>query len=267
MYALAATTVSCRPETPPPVPVTVRAGLLLDGLGGQQRDAVITIVNGRIRSIAPYRSDAVTHDLSGYTVLPGLIDAHVHISGYFNRLGRVHTAGDGETPAQEAAGRAGSALATLRGGFTTVASMGTESDKLLRDAINAGAIPGPRILTSLSPASDADLSPRQLRGYLRRLKARGADFVKIFASSSVRTGGVPTFTARQLETLCDGARRRGLRAVVHAQSDASVRMAAQAGCDEVEHGLLASAEGIRTLAEHGVAFDPQCRLVLSNYLD
>jgi imidazolonepropionase-like amidohydrolase len=251
-----------------PTPVTIRAGLLLDGRGGQLRDALLTVVDGRIQSVGPWQSagDHVTHDLSRYTVLPGLIDAHVHIAGYFNRLGRVSAAGDGETPAQWAAGRAANALATLRAGFTTVASMGAEQDKELRDAISAGSIPGPRILTSLAPVQDTSLKPVALKRLARRLKADGADFIKIFLSNAIRKGGLPVFSAEQLTVLCGAAKQLKLRSVIHAQSDASIRAAAGAGCDEVEHGTLVTQEGLNLLAARGMYFDPQCGLVFDNYL-
>ncbi len=231
------------------------------------RDAVITVANGRISTVAPWRGDSVTYDLSRYTVLPGLIDAHVHITGYLNRLGRANTTGDGETPAQKAAGQAANALATLRAGFTTVASMGASADKGLRERIDAGAIPGPRILTSVTQIRGAALTPDSLRGVVRRLESRGVDFVKIFASNAVRDGGQPVLTDQQLSALCGEARRLGLRAVVHAHDDASIRQAATAGCDQVEHGFMGSAEGLDALAKAGVYFDPQCGSLLHNYLE
>ncbi len=248
-------------------PTTLRAGLVLDGRGGQRRDAVITVVNGRISTITPWRGDTVTYDLSRYTVLPGLIDAHVHIGGYFNRLGQMNIATDGETPAQQAAGRAANARATLQAGFTTVASMGAETDQDLRDKINAGTLPGPRILTSVSQIRGAAQTPVALRQLVHWLRSRHADFIKIFASNSIQKGGTPSLSDAQLSALCGEARRLGLRSVVHAQDDASVRQAAIAGCDEVEHGSFATAAGLQVLADRGVFFDPQCGLVLRNYLE
>ena len=247
--------------------VTIRAGLLLDGRGGLQRDALITVVGGKIRSVGPYQSGPVTHDLSRYTVLPGLIDIHVHITGYINRLGKVGHGEDGETDDQQAAGQAGNALATLRAGFTTVASMGSEADGRLRDRIESGSIPGPRILTSLTPFSDTRFTPKELRRMVRRRQTEGADFIKIFAASSIAVGGPPSFSPAQLAALCGEARRAGLRSVAHVQSDASIAVAATAGCDQAEHGFFASAEGLERLAQSGVDFDPQCRLVFANYLD
>jgi imidazolonepropionase-like amidohydrolase len=264
--SLAIASGSCS-SAPQPAPVTIRAGLLLDGRGGQQRDALITVVAGRIGAVAPYHSGPVTHDLSGYTVLPGLIDAHVHISGYINRLGRVSQGEDGETEAQRAAGRAANALATLRAGFTTIASMGSPDDAGLRGSIEAGRIPGPRILTSLAPFSDTGFTPRQLRRMVRRRQSEGADFIKIFGAQSIQTGGEPRFSPAQLAALCGEARRAGLRSVVHIQSDASIQRAAAAGCDRAEHGLFASEKGFQLLARSGIELDLQCRLVFVNYLD
>ena len=264
--ALALAGAACT-RAPEPEPVTIRAGLLLDGRGGQQRDALITVVGGRISAVGPYRSGPVTHDLSGYTVLPGLIDAHVHISGYVNRLGRVSQGQDGETEAQRTAGRAANALATLRAGFTTIASLGSPDDAGLRDSIEAGRIPGPRILTSLTPFSDTSFTPRQLRRMVRRHQTEGADVIKIFGARSIQTGGEPHFSPAQLAALCGEARRAGLRSIIHVQSDASIAAAAAAGCDQAEHGFFASAEGLALLGRSGTAFDPQCRLVFANYLD
>ncbi len=231
------------------------------------RDAVITVVHGRITTVAPWRGDSVGYDLSRYTVLPGLIDAHVHITGYINRQGRVRTGDDGETAEQRAAARAANALATLRAGFTTVASMGAAIDLDLRDKIDAGSLPGPRILTSVNQVRGGSLGPDSLLGLVRRLKSRGADFIKVFASSAVTGGGVPVMTDAQVAALCGEARRLNLRSVVHAHTDAGLRQAAAAGCTEVEHGFLATAEGLKVLADRGVYFDPQCGLLAHNYIE
>ena len=252
-----------------PAPITIRAGLLLDGRGSQEHDVLITVLDDRISSIIPWQPSVglATYDLSHYTVLPGLIDAHVHIGGYFNRLGKIGTRSDGESAKQRLAGRAANLLATLRAGFTTVASMGDPSDKPLREAVRRGAIPGPRILTSLNPIRDSSLSLTELDRLLRHLASDGADFVKIFESNAVIAGGTPTFNEEKLTLLCHRARQLGLRSVVHAQSDASLRVTATAGCDQVEHGMLATAASLTLLAQQGIYFDPQCSLVVTNYLD
>lgn len=228
---------------------------------------MVTVVDGNIRAVGPYRAGTPTYDLSRYTLLPGLIDAHVHLSSHLTRRGRSHTSDDGESPAQFAIAVAANAWATLRAGFTTVQSMGAEADRDVRDAVAAGAIPGPRILTSLTPITDPALSVAQLRSQVQDLKARKADFVKIFASKSIREGGAQTLTDTQLQALCGEAKAAGLRTVVHAHSAESMRAAALAGCDWVEHGALATEAVLRLLAERAVFFGPQCRLVLRNYLD
>ena len=243
----------------------MRAGFLLDGRGGRLRDASITIVNGRITAVAPWQAGAVSHDLSRYTVRPWLIDAHVHISGYINRLGRVHTGGDGESPAQQAAGRAANALAHPSRRLYDRSQHGRRDRQALRDAIDAGGISGPRILTSLGPAITNLLSPARL-ARSRRHKTAGADFIKIFDSNAIRSGGAPIFTAEQMSALCGEAKRVGLRSVVHAQSDASIRLPSRP--DATKWSTAPSQRGrLRLLAERGLLYDPQCCLVLRNYLE
>lgn len=248
-------------------PVTIRAGLLLDGRGGEIRNALITVADGKIQSVSPYRGGPPTHDLSRYTVLPGLIDVHVHLTGYITSRGRMHTQNDGDTPAQADSATRANARMMLDAGFTTVQSMGAAGDKPFRDAMNAGTIPGPRILTSLAPIANTALTPVELRELVAALKSDGADFVKIFASKSIREGGAQTFSDAQLQALCGEARTLGLRTVVHAHSPESMRAAVLAGCGWVEHGAFATDEVLRLMADRAVFFDPQCGLVLRNYLD
>ncbi len=231
------------------------------------RDMVITVVDGRITTVNPWRADSVTYDLSRYTVLPGLIDAHIHLNSFFNRQGRLANREDGETAAQRATERAAVALVILRAGFTTVASMGAEAEKELRDQVRAGRLPGPRILTSLSQIYDTSLAPEALRRLVQSHSAEGADFIKIFASGDLVAGGLPLFTEAQLSALCDEAHRLKLRAVVHAHDDVAILRAVAAGCTQVEHGFLATPVGFEALAAGGIYFDPQCGLLLRNYLE
>lgn len=249
-------------------PVTIHAARVLDGRGGVLNDVVVTVRNGRIAGIAPAApGERATYELPGLTLLPGLIDLHAHVGWYFNREGRLHTGRDGETPADGVAASEANAFATLLGGVTTMQSPGAPADALLRDRIAAGQIPGPRILTSLQPFEDPRQTPGEMRAGVRQRRAQGADFIKIFASGSIRDGGQPTLTDAQLDALCGEARAQGLRTLVHAHSAASVEAAVNAGCTEVEHGVFATDDNLRRMAARGVYFDPQCSLVFRNYLE
>jgi imidazolonepropionase-like amidohydrolase len=151
-------------------------------------------------------------------------------------------------------------------GFTSIQSVGNSEDKDLRAAIARGGVPGPRLITSLEPIEDPKLTPDQLRETVRKLKAEGADLVKIFASKSIRQGGGQTLSDEQLQAACGEAKALGLRTVVHAYRSA-VRAAANAGCTQVEHGTYATQEDLDAMAAHGTYFDPQVGLVIHNYLD
>jgi imidazolonepropionase-like amidohydrolase len=200
-------------------------------------------------------------------VLPGLIDVHDHVGWHFNAAGRFHSTGDGETVADETLAGAGNASVTLMAGWTTIASPGSASDAPLRDAIARGLVPGPRILTSLEPLSNAALSPDSIRALVRLRKAQGADFIKIFASASIRDGGKQTWSDAQLAAGCGEATRLGLRSMVHAHSAEAMRAAALAGCTQIEHGVFATQDVLDLLAQRGTWFDPQCGLVFTNYLE
>jgi imidazolonepropionase-like amidohydrolase len=163
---------------------------------------------------------------------------------------------------------AGNAFATLMAGFTTIQSPGSPEDKDLRDWIAMGQIPGPRVITSLNPFnSPTQLTPDSLRALVRQRKAQGADVIKIFASKSIREGGAQTMTDEQLAAACGEAKTLGLRTIVHAHSAESMRAAAVAGCSQIEHGVFATPEVLKLLADRQVYFDPQVCLVFRNYLD
>lgn len=246
--------------------VTIRAGRMLDGRGGAAENVTIVVDADTIARVGGGAAGA-TYDLSRLTVLPGMIDSHVHLTWYITSRGKLHQRGDGDTPADEALAAAGNAHATLMAGFTTVQSMGAPEDGALRDAIARGLIPGPRVVTTLGSLSERAGPPDSVRAVVRRFKADGADAVKIFASASIRDGGRPTMSDAQLTAACDEARAVGLRSIVHAHSAESMRSAALAGCTQVEHGVFATPEVLALLAERGTYFDPQCELVFRNYLD
>jgi imidazolonepropionase-like amidohydrolase len=195
-----------------------------------------------------------------------LIDSHSHLAWYFNRAGRLHQSNDGDTPEQSMLSAAANAYATLMAGFTTIQSPGSPEDKDLRDWIANGGVPGPRILTSLEPITDARLSVDSLRALVRQRKAQGADLIKIFASRSIREGGAATMSAEQLQALCAEAKAQGLRTIVHAHSAEAMQRTTRAGCNQIEHGVFATDEVLNEMAKNGTYFDPQCGLVFENYL-
>src|SRR3989441_8588615 len=248
----------------------LRAATVLDGRGGVQRHVDIIIVGNRIARIVPrgtVPAGARLIDLGDRTVLPGLIDAHTHPVWYFNRQDRLHTADDGDTPAQSTLAAAANANATLMAGFTTIQSVGSRSDADLRDWIATQGLPGPRILTSLDPLTERSGGPDSLRALVRQHKAQGADLIKLFASASIREGGAQTMTDSQLVAACGEAKALGLRTLVHAHSAAAVRAATLAGCTQVEHGIFVTQDVLTLMAQRGTYFDPQCALVFRNYLD
>jgi imidazolonepropionase-like amidohydrolase len=268
---LLATLAGSAAAQPAPAAQVIRAGRVLDGTGRTLTNVDITVGDGRITAIRPAVGALPVGalDLRGATVLPGLIDTHVHLGWYVNSADRLHTDSDGDSPATQALSQAGNAWATLRAGFTTVQSIGEADNAALRDAINRGTIPGPRVLTSLGSMNErtGGGSPDSLRAAVRRFKAAGADVIKIFASKSIRDGGEATMTDEQLSAACGESTALGLRSVVHAHSAEAVQRAARNACTQVEHGVFADEATRALLIQRGTFFDPQCGLVFRNYLD
>lgn len=247
-----------------PKRIVIAASVLFDGKGQVLNNTRIVIEGSKIVRVDP-TAGPVDYDLRGLTVMPGWIDAHVHITWSFDKNGK--NAGAAETTPYATLQAASNAWATLNAGFTTVQSVGNPADIQLRDAINKGQLPGPRILTSAEPLTgqgEKTGSPDEIRAFIRRQKEAGADVIKIFAAFSVRRPDM-SLSPEQLSAACDEAKKQGLRTLVHAYKDA-VRAASLAGCTQVEHGTLASDEDLRLLAQRGTWLDPQAGLVFENYL-
>jgi len=246
-------------------PITIRAGTVLDGKGGVQRNAVIAVEGTRIVKIGDGTAETATYDFPRLTVMPGMIDAHVHIGAHFGKDGRAVT--PGETPAEAALYGAANAYAMLMAGFTTVQSIGAASDVPLRDAISHGLIPGPRLLTAVIPLTDTSLTLDQVRAHIRKAVAEGADVVKIFASKSIREGGGQTLSDEQIAAACGEARAQGKRIWVHAHAASAVRASAVAGCTAITHGSQITDAEADLMAKRGTYFEPQTGLLLQNYLE
>ena len=243
-------------------PIILRAGTLLDGKGGVRHNVAVVIQNGKIQKIEA--AGGTGYDLRNLTVLPGLIDTHVHIAWHFGPDGRYQPRDDSQVTALGYTLE--NAYVTLMAGFTTVQSVGSPIDGPARDAINRGILPGPRILTALRPLSNAQLTPDQIHEYIRKVAADGADLIKIFASKSMRDGGGRTLSREQIEAACSEAKAHGLRTLVHVYDAETIRDVSEAGCTTVEHGTLISDEVLRLVAARGTYFDPTIGLVTENYL-
>ena len=251
-----------RGQTPPGPMTTLRAARVIDGTGQVLTNAVVEVQGNRIVSVG-VRPGPVTIDLGEATLLPGLIDVHTHIDWHFGPDGKYPARN--ETAMDRGRAIAANARATLLSGFTTIQNVGNPADKALRDAIAAGLVDGPRILTSLGQVNRG--TPEELRETVRKLKADGADVIKIFASESIRTGGAPTMTQEQLDAACGEANAQGLRTVVHAHATEAILRVTRAGCTQVEHGAYASDEALALMKSRGTYFDPNIGLVLQNYIE
>ncbi len=246
-------------------PIVLKAATVLDGTGKTLRNATIVVNGSKIVSIdGAVPPGAEVYDLGPLTVTPGWIDTHSHVMYHFNN-GRL--AGRGEPPEQAILYGMENAVMTLNAGFTTIQSPGSPEDKYLRDAIARGILPGPRILTSLQPITDPSLTPERIREIVRERKQQGADFIKVFASKSIREGGAQTLSDAQLEAACGEAKALGLRTIVHAHSAASAKAATLAGCTSIEHGAYVTDDVFDLMVQHGTYYDPNIGLVLQNYLE
>ena len=248
-------------------PIVIKTTTILDGKGGVLRNKEIVIEGSKISRVADARGGA-TYDLSGLTVMPGWIDTHTHPGWYFNRENRLEQGGRGsiETPAASALYAEANVYSTMMGGFTTIQSLGQEVDKDVRDLINRGVLPGPRIITSLRAVTERTGTPEQIRSYVDKMKADGADVIKLFATASIRDGGKQTMTDEQIQATCSEATKLGLRSVVHAHAPGGARAAVLAGCTSIEHGAFLDDATLQLIADHGAYFDPNF-LVLHNYLE
>ena len=246
--------------------ITIRAGTVLDGLGAELRHGVVTVQGTRISAVGTGAREA-TYDLSRFTLLPGGIDTHVHLTSHFDADERLHVESTAEPPEETLRYAAENARLMLMAGITTVQSLGAAQDRALRDSIARGALPGPRVITSLDPIVDPSLSADNIRQIVRRRVADGADVIKIFASTSIREGGAPTLSQEQMLAACSEAREQGRRSVVHAHSIESVRRSVAAGCTAIEHGALLDQASLRLMAKHGTYFDPNLHLIFQNYFD
>jgi imidazolonepropionase-like amidohydrolase len=272
-----------------PMPLVIRAARVIDGRGRMLTNVVVTVQGRKITAIGPVtaRTPPASYDLGDVTLMPGMIDVHVHVDWHFqpNGLYGFRPGQERETPEQAAAAIQKNLDAMLQAGFTTVQALGSAGDKALRDEIAAGTRTGPRILSSLGQITPRQAQPAgpdrsgqpqparagdsadALRTRVQQLKANGADVIKIFASGSIRDGGKMSVTEEQLDALCGEAKAQGLRSVVHAHDPQSIVASVKAGCSQIEHGAYADDAAIKAMKDANVYFDPNIGLVLQNYIE
>ena len=252
----------------------IQAGRVIDVVDGRAIRQQTIIINGdRIERIAS-SSDVIIPesanviDLRDSTVLPGLIDMHVHLAGDQNAQGYASLAASAP---RNALFGAANALRIINAGFTTVRNVGASgyADIALRDAINNGDVPGPRMRASgpslgitgghcdnnLLPPEYQHRSggvadgPWEIRTKVRENVKYGADLTKFCATGGVMSKGTTVggqqYTLEEMATIVDESHRRGRKVAAHAHGTEGIKAAIEAGVDSVEHASKIDAEGIR----------------------
>ena len=276
-------------QTPAERVVAVRAGQLINGTGAAPVSNVVILIRGeRIVEVGPtvrIPQGADVVDLSQYTVLPGFIDAHVHLTG--SVLGEPGWDNESvrESAADAALRGAKHAQQTLMAGFTTVRNVGGRgfSDVALRDAINRGDVPGPRMQVAghslgitgghcdrngFNPelevfggieTGQAD-GPEAIRRSIRHQVKFGADVIKICATGGVLSEGdsvgVQQYSAEELAAVVETAHMLERRVAAHAHGNAGIKAAVRAGVHSIDHGSILDDEAVRLMVEHGTYLVP-----------
>src|SRR5262245_23946734 len=154
-----------------PIPMVIKAARVIDGRGKILTNTVVIVQGSKITYVGPQTKTTppAMFNLGDVTVMPGMIDVHVHIDWHFqpNGLFGVRAGQTQETPEQAAAAIQKNLDATIQAGFTTIQSLGSPDDKALRDAIAEGTRSGPRILSSLGQLQPGTMTPDMLREQVR----------------------------------------------------------------------------------------------------
>ena len=259
----------------------IRAAHMLDVKSGRVIDnPVVVITDDKITSLTgPAPAGAALINLPGTTLVPGLIDAHTHIVGKGTNFGYQEL---GESIPSATLWGARNARVTLEAGFTTVRNVGASgyADVALRDAINDGLVPGPRMLVSGPPLGitgghcDDNLLPfayhqtaegvadgiENVQRKTREVIKYGADVVKICATGGVLSKGddpqASQFTLEEMKAIVADAHRLGRKVAAHAHGAQGILWATEAGVDSIEHGSYIDDAGINAMKQHGTYLVP-----------
>jgi imidazolonepropionase-like amidohydrolase len=271
-------------QTPSNSGVTaIRAGKMFDAKAGKMLENQVILVHDdqiqQVGSNLPIPQGAKVIDLSKATVMPGFIDAHVHLT---MAAGHSGPAGLTVSVPRSALIGARNARVTLMAGFTTVRNLGAEgfSDVALRDAINDGDVIGPRMQVSGPMISitggHGDNSilpfeyhatgdgvadgPDEVRHRVRENIKYGADVIKFAASGGTMSKGdnplLEAYSPEEMQILISEAHRQGRKVATHAHSALAIKDAVRAGVDSVEHGIFLDDEGIALMKQHGTYLVP-----------
>ena len=258
--------------------IAIKAGRLIDGTGAPPVDgAVVLVEDGRIAAVGAdiaVPQGAHVIDLSGKTLLPGFIDAHVHLAGRYVGEGQNwENKAVRDLPQKEAILGVRNARLTLEAGFTTVRNVGAHefSDIALRDAIREGVVPGPRILAAghaigitgghcdtngyipgvaeRTPETGIADGDAEILKAVRTQVKRGADVIKFCATGGVLSEGdavgAQQYTEEEMRVLVTEAHLTGRRVAAHAHGTEGIKAALRAGVDSIEHGSMLDDEAIR----------------------
>lgn len=279
LLALSLFTVSAQEPKPAPKRVAIKAGRLFDPKTGTViNNAFILIENDKVVAVGPnvtVPAGAEVIDLKDKFVLPGLIDCHTHVTSqpenFYEDVFRK-SAIDVAVTAHIYAKR------TLEAGFTTIRDAGASEyiDIALRNAINSGKIPGPRILAATLALSatggHGDLNgfspylrfngfdniadgPNELRKLIRQNIKYGADVIKLIATAGVlseeESVGAPQYSQEEMNLVVEEAKMWGRKVMAHAHGTEGIKRAIRAGVASVDHGSFIDAEGIQMMKERG----------------
>ncbi|MBJ7313146.1 amidohydrolase family protein [Rugamonas sp. CCM 8940] len=264
-------------DTPPPRLIAIKAAHMLDVRSGATLEQAVVLIDGERITAAGSRlaipAGASVIDLGDKTLLPGLIDMHTHLTGNPEDAGYAAVA---ISVPRSALTGARNARRTLEAGFTSVRNVGAEgyADIALRDAINAGDLPGPRIAASgpalgisgghcddtmhapeykISAEGVADGVDEVIKR-TRQVIKYGADVIKICATGGVLSFGddprASQYTIEEMKAIVAEAHRLGRKVAAHAHGGDGIRLAVLAGVDSIEHGSYIDDEGIKLMKEH-----------------